>query len=341
MFFHQCFVLLYLPVFSLTKPARNSMIIPIPLSITVFLKIYGLYGGMGEFMANSMTGYGRAQQLIDGRDISVEIKSVNHRFFEFSPRIPRAYNYLEEKLKSLVYSRASRGKIDLSLTIIAVEGTNTKIEINHALAESYLTALRELGSALSLADDVTLSVLTRFNDIFVVRKSEDDEDAIWRSVSQVAEEALNKILFMRSSEGEKLVADILSRLSVIEEHVAQVEKLAPKTVEDYRQRLTAKITEVLEQKQIDESRILTEAAIFAEKIAVAEETVRLNSHISQFRAILSGKDPAGRKLDFLIQELNREANTIGSKAQDIEITRIVVEIKSEIEKIREQIQNIE
>jgi uncharacterized protein (TIGR00255 family) len=288
-----------------------------------------------------MTGYGRAQRLVSGRDISVEIKSVNHRFFEFSPRLPRAYAYLEEKLKALVYSRASRGKIDLSLSILTLEGQNASVEINSALAGSYLAALRGLGEQLGVKDDITLSSLARFNDIFSVRKAEDDEDAIWADVSAVASEALGMFMEMRAREGEKLAADILGRLSAIEAHVAAVEELSPKTVEEYRQKLTAKITEVLEQKQLDEARILTEAAIFAEKIAVAEETVRLRSHIGQFRANLAGKEPAGRKLDFLVQELNREANTIGSKAQTIEIAKIVVEIKSEIEKIREQLQNIE
>lgn len=292
-------------------------------------------------MANSMTGYGRAQRLISGREITVEMKSVNHRFFEFSPRVPRSYAYLEDKLKNLVYGRVSRGKVDLSLTVINIDGAGAQVEINHALAKSYLDALRALGSELGLSDDVTLSGLSRFNDIFVVRKAEDDEDEMWNAVSQVAGDALQKFLDMRAAEGERLVADILERLAAIESHVKQVEALSPKTLEDYRARLTAKITEVLEQKQIDESRILTEAAIFAEKIAVAEETVRLKSHIGQFRTILAGKDPAGRKLDFLVQELNREANTIGSKAQDVEIARVVVEIKSEIEKIREQIQNLE
>lgn len=292
-------------------------------------------------MANSMTGYGRAQQLIDGRDITVEMKSVNHRFFEFSPRISRSYAYLEDNLKSLVYSKISRGKIDLSLTVLTVDGSSAKVEINHALAGSYLQALRGLGEGLGLKDDVTLTGLARFNDIFIVRKAEDDEDAVWDAVSKVAGLALEKFVEMRAAEGEKLKADILSRLASIENYVREVEALSPKTVEDYRARLTAKITEVLEQKQLDESRILTEAAIFAEKIAVAEETVRLKSHIEQFRKILAKGDAVGRKLDFLVQELNREANTIGSKAQDIEIARIVVEIKSDIEKIREQIQNIE
>jgi uncharacterized protein (TIGR00255 family) len=288
-----------------------------------------------------MTGYGRAQRLIGGREISVEIKSVNHRFFEFSPRLPRAYAYLEEKLKALVYSRASRGKVDLSLSILTLEGPNASVEINAALAGSYLGALRGLGEQLGVKDDLALSDLARFGDIFSVRKAEDDEDAVWADVSAVASEALDTFMEMRAKEGERLAADILGRLSAIEAHVAAVEGLSPKTVEEYRQKLTAKITEVLEQKQLDEARILTEAAIFAEKIAVAEETVRLKSHIGQFRAYLKGKEPSGRKLDFLVQELNREANTIGSKAQNIEIAKIVVEIKSEIEKIREQIQNIE
>ncbi len=292
-------------------------------------------------MANSMTGYGRAQRLLNGRDITVEIKSVNHRFFEFSPRIPRAYAYLEEKLKALVYEKASRGKVDLSLTVAVVDGGHTSVEINHALAGSYLSALRGLGRELGVADDVTLSSLSRFGDIFLVRKSEDDEDEIWRDVSAVALCALDSFIEMRAREGEKLKADILGRLVTIEALVQKIELLAPVTVEEYRRKLTAKITEVLEQKQLDEARILTEAAVFAEKVAVDEETVRLKSHITQFRANLGSKEPAGRKLDFLTQELNREANTIGSKAQNVEVTGLVVEIKSELEKIREQIQNIE
>lgn len=292
-------------------------------------------------MANSMTGYGRAQKQIDGRDITVEMKAVNHRFFEFSPRIPRSYAYLEDKLKNLVNAGVARGKVDLSLTALTVDGTNVQVEINHALAGSYLAALRGLGEDLGVTDDVTLSSLARFNDIFVVRKTEDDEDAVWTAVSQVASEALEKFTAMRRAEGEKLVQDILGRLTAIEALVAQVEEQSPKTAEEYRKKLTAKITEVLEQKQLDESRILTEAAIFAEKIAVSEETVRLTSHIEQFRAIFAESGPLGRKLDFLVQEMNREANTIGSKAQDVAIARVVVDIKSEIEKIREQIQNIE
>lgn len=292
-------------------------------------------------MANSMTGYGRAQGIIDGRDITVEIKSVNHRFFEFSPRVPRSYAYLEDKLKTLVHNSVSRGKTDVSLTIVTLDGTNTQVEINHALAGSYVSGLRELGNGLGIPDDLTLTGISRFNDIFIVRKTEDDEDAVWDAVSRVAAEALEKLVNMRAAEGERLKADMLERLEIIEGHVRRVEELSPKTVEEYRARLTAKIAGVLEQMQLDEARILTEAAIFAEKIAVAEETVRLGSHIGQFRGILGGKEPAGRKLDFLTQELNREANTIGSKAQDLEVARLVVEMKSELEKIREQVQNIE
>ncbi|MCL2033338.1 MAG: YicC family protein [Oscillospiraceae bacterium] len=292
-------------------------------------------------MISSMTGYGRAQKMIDGREITVEIKSVNHRFFEFSPRISRSNAYLEEKLKSLVYNKISRGKVDLSLTMVQIEGMGLEVGINMPLAGSYLKAMRGLGDELGLSDDVTLTSLSRFGDIFIVRKTSDDEDAVWNAVREVAAEALEKLVSMRVSEGEKLKADVISRLSLIEGCVGEVERLAPQTLKDYKAKLTAKITEVLEQKQIDEARILTEAAIFAEKISVNEETVRLYSHIEQFRSILSSGEAVGRKLDFLVQELNRETNTIGSKAQDIGISKLVVEMKSEIEKIREQIQNIE
>lgn len=292
-------------------------------------------------MTGSMTGYGRAQETIGGKEIGVEIKSVNHRFFEFSPRVPRAYAYLEDKLKALVNAGVSRGKVDLSVSIVALEGSTAKVEINRALAGEYLAALRGLGGELGIADDITLSAISRFSDIFAVRRQEEDEDEIWQAVRQVAQRALEKFLAMRAAEGEKLADDIRGRLLAIEGHVTEIERQAPKTAEDYRTRLEAKIAEILADRQIDEARILTEAAIFAERVAADEETVRLRSHIAQFRQILSAEKQVGRKLDFLVQELNREANTIGSKAQDINISRAVVEIKSEIEKIREQIQNLE
>lgn len=292
-------------------------------------------------MIYSMTGYGRAQQLIGGREICVEIRSVNHRFFELSARMPRSMNYLEEKLKSLVYKRVSRGKIDLNLTVVALEEPSAQVLINQPLAAGYLEALRKLGQELEVEDDLTLSNLSRFHDIFILRKSEVDEDALWDGVRQVAEEALEAYLAMRAAEGERLKEDVLGRLDTIEGYVAQVEERSPQTVEEYRARLYARLCEVLENQQIDEQRLLTEAAIFAEKTAVNEETVRLRSHIGQLREFLESGQPVGRKLDFLVQELNREANTIGSKAQDMTIAKIVVEIKAEIEKIREQIQNIE
>jgi uncharacterized protein (TIGR00255 family) len=292
-------------------------------------------------MIKSMTGYGRAQRIIDGRDIAVELRSVNHRFFECSVRTPRSLGYLEEKLKTALSGAISRGKVDVSVTVITVEGGNTKVEINHDLAGAYLTSLQNLGNDLGLADDLTLTSIARFSDIFIVRKAEEDADEIWASVSEVFKEAAAAFIAMREREGERLREDLLSRLSMIEGYVKQVEVLSPRVVEEYRNRLFQKLQDILADRQLDEGRLITEAAIFAEKTAVAEETVRLASHIGQFRQILDSAEPVGRKLDFLVQELNREANTIGSKGQDIEIARVVVEIKSEIEKIREQIQNIE
>ncbi|MEG0898554.1 MAG: YicC/YloC family endoribonuclease [Oscillospiraceae bacterium] len=292
-------------------------------------------------MIRSMTGYGRSQQLINGRDITVEVKSVNHRYFEFSSRIPRAYAYLEEKLKAYVQKSVSRGKIDVNVTIITVEGDNTDVEINHELASAYIKALRELGKREILNDDISLSTISRFSDIFAIRKTSNDEEQIWNDVKAVSDKALESFISMREAEGERMKADVLSRLLLIEESVEKVEEKSIKTVESYREKLFLKLKEVLDDRNIDEHRILTEAAIFAEKVAVDEETVRLKSHLKQCREILEYKEAVGRKLDFLVQEFNREANTIGSKAQDIEIARIVINIKSEIEKIREQIQNIE
>ena len=292
-------------------------------------------------MIYSMTGYGRAAQLIDGRDIGVEIRSVNHRFFEFSTRLPRSMGYLEEMLKSLVHARVSRGKIDLNLTVLSLEEPSAQVMINRPLAGEYLSALRSLAEELGIEDDIKLSSLARFHDIFVLRKSELDEDALSEAVKTVAAQALENYMAMRATEGEKLRQDVAGRLEEILSWVGQVEERYPAIVQQHRARLVQKLSEVLENQQIDEQRILTEAAIFAEKISAAEETVRLRSHISQFKDILFDDKPMGRKLDFLVQEMNREANTIGSKANDVEAAKIVVEIKSEIEKIKEQIQNIE
>lgn len=292
-------------------------------------------------MIKSMTGYGRDQQLLSGWDITVEIKSVNHRFFEFSARVPRAYGYIEEKLKTYVQGQISRGKVEVGVVIQTVEGGSTAVEINRELAGAYVGALRKLGHEFHLQDDLTLSSISRFSDIFTVRRLAEDEDAIWAAVKTVADRAVEKFVTMRAVEGEQLKADLLTRLEQIERRVALVQAQSPKTAEAYRERLTAKITEVLADRQIDESRVIVEAAIFADRIAVDEETVRLTSHIAQFRGILTQEEPVGRKLDFLVQEINREANTIGSKAQDAAVAQVVVDIKSDIEKIREQIQNIE
>lgn len=292
-------------------------------------------------MIKSMTGFGRAEQIIDGRDIIVEIRSVNHRYYEFSARVPRAYGYIEEKLKSFLNGRISRGKVEVSVSIAAVEAADTFIEINKAVAKGYVDALRSVGGELGLADDLTLSQLVRLPDIFTVRKTADDEEQIWNSVKAVADEAVSKFISMREAEGLKMKEDVLERADIIERLVDEVERLSPISAENYRSKLYSRLCEVLADKNIDEQRIVTEAAIFADKTAVAEETVRLKSHIRQLRDMLALDEPVGRKLDFLIQEFNREANTIGSKAQDIAVTKIVVDLKSEIEKIREQIQNIE
>ena len=294
-----------------------------------------------DTVLKSMTGYGRAQQCIDNYEITVEIKSVNHRFFEFNAKTPRAYGYLDEKLKSFVQRSVSRGKIDVGVTIYKTEGLSSEVEVNKALAGEYVNALRQLEGELNLKDDLTLSSISRFSDIFTVKKINEDEQVVWEYVSEVANQAVEKFVAMRADEGKQMKKDLVEKLEHIESLVTKLEEQSPNTVMAYRERLTAKMNEVLGAQNIDESRILLEAAIFSEKVAVDEETVRLRSHIKQFYNLLEAKEPIGRKLDFLVQELNREANTIGSKAQDVEMTAVVVDIKSDIEKIREQIQNIE
>ena len=292
-------------------------------------------------MLKSMTGYGRAQNILNGRDILVEIRSVNHRYYEYSSRIPRAYNYIDDKLKTLLKSEIARGKVEVAVTVNNIEGRDTEIAINKGTAEGYVYALRSIAEELGLADDLSLSKLIKLPDIFSVQKTPDDEEQVWNDIAEVAKEALSRFVEMRETEGEKLRADILDKAELLLSMVGRVEELSPETVENYRNRLYQKLSEVLEGKEVDQQRIVTEAAIFAEKIAVDEETVRLRSHISQLKSMIEGEGPVGRKLDFIVQEMNREVNTIGSKAQDLNITKIVVDMKAEIEKIREQIQNIE
>ena len=292
-------------------------------------------------MMRSMTGFGRERMMLNGRDILVEVRSVNHRYNELSVKLSRAYMYLEEPLKKLVQDNISRGKTEISVTITNISAPDTSIEVNTSVARGYIDALRKANEELGLMDDLSLSRIIRFQDIFTVVKAADDEDAVWNDVKTVAQSALSKFVSMREAEGTKMKEDVLMRLELIEKMVSFIEEKSPETTVAYREKLYAKLTELLSGQQIDEQRILTEAAIFSEKIAVDEETVRLRSHISQFRTLLETESIVGRKLDFLVQEMNREANTTGSKAQNIDITRTVIDIKSEIEKIREQIQNIE
>jgi uncharacterized protein (TIGR00255 family) len=298
-------------------------------------------------MPKSMTGYGRAQKLTDGRDILVELRSVNHRYYEFSARLPRTCMYLEEKLKTFLNGKIARGKVEVSVTITRPDGRDAQIAVNNSIAEGYVNALRAMNEELGengriwLADDITLSSLLRLPDLFTVTKEQDDEAEVWAGVSAAAAEALESFLQMRQAEGERLAADLSGKLDTLDGMLAQIEALEPGVAENYRNRLLTKLKELLADTNIDEQRILTETAIFAEKTAIDEETVRLHSHIAQFRELLTLGEPIGRKLDFLVQEMNREVNTTGSKCSDLAITKLVVDMKSEIEKIREQIQNIE
>lgn len=292
-------------------------------------------------MIRSMTGFGREHKVIDGREYLVEIRSVNSRYYEFTAKLPRQYMYLEEKLKTLLKEKISRGKVEVSLSVYNIMGKETAVTVNELVVENYVTAMRETGEKFGLKDDLSLDSIFKMTDAFNVVRADVDEEEIWNAVRETAEGALEKFVKMREAEGEKMKADILEKLSNIEAMIEKVCEYSPETVKAYRERLMAKMMEILENKQIDEQRILMEAGIFAEKIAVDEETVRLKSHFEQFRKMLDTEELVGRKLDFLVQELNRETNTIGSKAQDLRITRIVVDVKSEIEKIREQIQNIE
>ena len=298
-------------------------------------------------MPKSMTGYGRAQRLSDGREVLVEIRAVNHRYYEFSARLPQTCMYLEEKLKSFLNGRIARGKVEVSVTITRPEGKDALITVNRSVAEGYINALRAMNTELGenggvwLPDDITLSSLLRLPDLFNVTKEQEDEDAVWAVVSDAAAEALESFVAMRTAEGARLAADLSIKLNGLEQMLNQIEEIEPTVAESYRARLYAKLKELLGDTNIDEQRILTETAIFAEKTAIDEETVRLHSHIAQFRELLRAEEPVGRKLDFLVQEMNREVNTTGSKAQELRITKLVVDMKSEIEKIREQIQNIE
>lgn len=292
-------------------------------------------------MIKSMTGFGRVQETVDGMNITVELRSVNHRYFEFAAKVPRTYGFLEEKLKTFTNSLVARGKVECYVAVEQLEESETTVSVNAALAKGYVDALRQLSEMFSLTADISAAALSRYPDVLVLQKTAADEERIWNAVCTVAEKAVHRFIEMRETEGEKLKADILSRADTILEHVAFVETRSPQTVKEYNEKLKQRMEELLGNTQFDEQRLLTEAAIFADKIAVDEETVRLRSHIAQLRTFMEADEPIGRKLDFLVQEINREANTIGSKAQDVEIAKRVIAIKAEVEKIREQVQNIE
>lgn len=292
-------------------------------------------------MVKSMTGYGRGEAVLNGRSITVEVRSVNNRYLDCSVKVPRLYIFAEDAIKSRVQGSISRGKVDVFVTLDNTQGEQVVISINQPVADSYYNALTALRDRYELRDDISVSLLTRFQDVLLVEKSQEDVEAVAQDICTVLDAALADFTTMRQREGEKLAADIRSRAATITELLAKVEARSPQTVSEYRAKLESRMKDVLANTQLDESRILTEAAIFADKVAVDEETVRLHSHLEQLDEMLNSGVPIGRKLDFLIQEFNREANTIGSKCSDLEIARHVVDIKAEIEKIREQVQNVE
>lgn len=292
-------------------------------------------------MLKSMTGFGRATEQINGLDVTVEIKSVNHRYFEFSCRVPRVYQFLEEKLKSFCQQKISRGKVEIGVFIEQTDGNSQSVEINHDYAAAYIGALRELSKKYKIKADIKASDFIGNSDMFKIRRNELPDELVGEAVLTVAEKAVESFMEMRTVEGERLKEDICTRADDILSKVALVEEQTPQTVKAYRERLEQRIRDLLADARVDEQRLIAETAIFADKVAVDEETVRLKSHIAQLKALVEQEEPVGKKLDFIVQEMNREANTIGSKAQDIEIAHTVVDIKSEIEKIREQIQNIE
>ena len=292
-------------------------------------------------MIKSMTGYGRARKTLNKRDITVEVRSVNNRYLDCTVKMPRMYTFAEDALKQCVQKAISRGKVDVFVTVDASAADVAKVTVNRELAAGYAAALRELSEVCGTESHITPEQLSRFPDVLTVTKVDEDLETVSADLCEVLEEALVSYNEMRAAEGCKLAEDILNRLSTIEGYTAQVEKRSPETVREYREKLTARMQEVLQSTTIDAQRILTEAAIYADKIAVDEETVRLRSHVAQLRGMVESNEPMGRKMDFLIQEVNRESNTIGSKCNDVDIARVVVGLKAEVEKMREQVQNVE
>ncbi|MBQ6021047.1 MAG: YicC family protein, partial [Clostridia bacterium] len=286
-------------------------------------------------MIRSMTGYGRSRQTVDGVTVTVELKSVNSRYLEFSPRVYKNYAFVEDKLKAYIQGAISRGKVDCFVQIENGNETPVTVSLNKTLADGYFSVLSQMQEQYGLSEEISVTRIAAFPDVLSVRKEDEDEDLITRAVLTVLKDACASFIRMREIEGEKLAEDILSRCDHIIALVETVEKRSPETVREYYEKLSSRMREILEGAQVDEQRLLTEAAVFADKIAVDEETVRLRSHIAQMRKLLGESDePVGRKLDFIVQEINRESNTIGSKAQNIDIARTVIELKAEVEKIR-------
>jgi uncharacterized protein (TIGR00255 family) len=295
-------------------------------------------------MIKSMTAFGRARSTVGGKDITVEIRSVNNRFFDCSVKLPRAFSFLEEKVKPYLQSKSvSRGKVDVFISIDVIDTPDVSIAIDEGYAEAYISALRSLGEKFGLRDDISIMNVARSGDIFVIKKSEEDTEKDWADLCVVLDEAIEKFLSARIREGENIRRDLEDKVVSISKKVEEIEKLSLSDTQTYREKLETRLREMLSDNRIvfDENRILTECAVFADKIAIDEELVRLRSHFDGFKEILEANEPAGRKLDFLVQEINRETNTIGSKCQNSSIARFVVDIKCDVEKIREQIQNIE
>ena len=292
-------------------------------------------------MIRSMTGFGRCEKTVNNYDISVEIKAVNHRYADYNIKLPRVYNFLEEEVKKYLQQYIVRGKVDVYMTIYKELDDSKEIVLNEVLAESYVKALKLIAEKFDVRDDISVSSVARYNDIFDVKHSEEDEETIKTSVLEVLGEALCGFIAAREREGQKLATDMIGRVALIKDDVCKIEKIAPDTVIEHKNNIEQRIRDLLGDVAVDENRLLTETAIYADKLSVNEEIVRLKCHLDEFDRIMDKGDAVGRRLDFLLQEMNRETNTIGSKCNNLEISNIVNNIKSELEKVREQLQNVE
>lgn len=294
---------------------------------------------MGKLL--SMTGYGSAKGSVEGQEITVELKSVNNRYLDCSVRLPRNFLFAEDTVKQTVSAGVSRGKVDVFVSAQASQDSGTVVSVNEELARGYRDAVARIAETLGLESGLNAFSLARFPDVLTVERRELDKDKAAAALSEITAKAVEEFNAMREREGERLRRDMLGKLETIEGLVSVVEERSPQTVKEYRERLEARLRDILADRSLDEQRVITEAAIFADRTAVDEETVRLRSHIAQFRTMLEEGSPIGRKMDFLVQEFNRESNTIGSKCSDASLAKVVVDLKSEIEKIREQLQNVE